>query len=342
MMKFKPILAPNDQPNLDDIKYPILASYKLDGIRCIFKNGEMLSRSLKPIVNKQLREKFKPIADYTKQYSLILDGEIYSHELTFQEITRAVMTQDFEDKKSIKKLMNNPDVRCVDENFKKFEKMLESEEEYDNYVNALLSNIKFYMFDGIYNNEPEESYKNRLKHIEKISVKFKNIVCVEQEEINSKEEIKVLFEVALNDGYEGLILRNPIGKYKFGRCTIREGNLYKVKPFRTFDAQIIEVSQGTKVNPDVPTTTNELGRTVTSKKKADRILVDMTRDFVVKYEGKILNVSTSSLTHDKRKELWKKKDELIGKWIEYKGMLVGAKDVPRHPVFIRFREPKEE
>jgi len=26
--------------------------------------------------------------------------------------------------------------------------------------------------------------------------------------------------------------------------------------------------------------------------------------------------------------------------IEYKGMLVGAKDVPRHPVMIRFREDK--
>jgi len=27
--------------------------------------------------------------------------------------------------------------------------------------------------------------------------------------------------------------------------------------------------------------------------------------------------------------------------IEYKGMLVGSKDVPRHPVFERFREDRE-
>ena len=103
MTKFRQILANNKQPELENINYPMLASYKLDGIRCIFYKGELLSRSLKPIVNKQLREKLKPISDYCEKYTLILDGEIYSPELTFQEITKFVMTQDFEDKKSIKK-----------------------------------------------------------------------------------------------------------------------------------------------------------------------------------------------------------------------------------------------
>jgi len=101
--KFKPMLAPNDKVDLNKIKYPIFASYKLDGIRCLFIKGEMLSRSLKPIQNKQLKEKFQPLIDYSKEHDCILDGEIYSPELSFQKITRYVMTKDFTDPKSIKK-----------------------------------------------------------------------------------------------------------------------------------------------------------------------------------------------------------------------------------------------
>jgi DNA ligase-1 len=319
MKKFKPILAPNDEPKLEDIQYPLLASRKLDGIRCIFKQGEMLSRSLKPIVNKQLREKFLPLIEYTKENNVILDGEIYSHDLTFQEITRYVMTQDFEDKRSIKK----------------FGKVL-----------TIPESLKFNCFDmlGIFEGEihNETEFFPRLKSAMEVGLKFPDIMTVLINQwVADEKQVKKLFEQALEDGYEGLILRKAEGKYKFGRCTIKEGNLFKVKPFRTFDGQIIAVTQGTDVNPNAEKKTNELGRSVTSTKKADRILVERTRDFVVIYEGKELKVSTGSLTHEDRAKYWKKRESLIGQWIEYKGMLVGAKDVPRHPIFIRFREPKD-
>ena len=361
-MKFKPILAPNDQPILDDIKYPILASVKLDGIRCIFYKGEMLTRSLKPIVNKQLREKFEAIAEYTKKYSIILDGEIYSHELTFQEITRYVMTQDFKDAKSIKK---------------------------HGKVLSIPEHLKFNCFDCLKiegQGEGKEAiitintpFISRLQWACGVKDVFPQLMTVlKQDYIADEKEVTAYFEKVLADGYEGLILRDGEGKYKCGRCTIKEGNLYKVKPFRTFDGKIIEVTQGTEViNKEKDMLDrlvedgfldryehelndegvkllyetkygelrkiNELGRTVTSKKKADRMLVDRVRDFVVQYDdGNTVKVSTSSLTHAERAKYWKIKDELIGQWIEYKGMLVGAKDVPRHPVFIRFREPKED
>ena len=48
---FKPLLAPNQEVDLKEIQYPIMASYKLDGIRCIFYKGQILSRSLKQIQN---------------------------------------------------------------------------------------------------------------------------------------------------------------------------------------------------------------------------------------------------------------------------------------------------
>jgi hypothetical protein len=42
-----------------------------------------------------------------------------------------------------------------------------------------------------------------------------------------------------------------------------------------------------------------------------------------------------------RRDIWKNKDNYVGKWIEFKGMLVGSKDKVRHPVFLRYREDKE-
>lgn len=323
-MKFKPILAPNQEIDLTDIVYPILASYKYDGIRCIFFKGEILSRSLKPIVNKQLREKFKPITDYTKQYSLILDGEIYSPDLTFQEITSFVMTQDFEDKKSIKKY---GEVRQIPKhlNFNCFD-CLKVEYTTDNIRASLTT-----------------PFLSRIGWVFEIEKLFPNIMqAVKHEWVYDVNDVRQLFKKALADDYEGLILRHSEGHYKFGRCTIKEANIFKVKPFRTFDGTIKEVTQGTEVNPNAEKKINELGRSVTSKKKADRVLIERVRDFVVQYEGKELKVATSSLTHEERKQYWKIKDTLIGKTIEYKGMLVGAKDVPRHPVFLRFIDTRSK
>jgi len=42
----------------------------------------------------------------------------------------------------------------------------------------------------------------------------------------------------------------------------------------------------------------------------------------------------------RKKEVWKNKESYIGRYIEYKGLMVGAKDLPRHPVYLRMRDDK--
>ena len=88
-------------------------------------------------------------------------------------------------------------------------------------------------------------------------------------------------------------------------------------------------------------TINELGRSVTSKRQGDRVLIEKASAFKVLYEGKELKV-TLAMTDEEKEEVWKNQKKYIGRWIEYKGMLVGAKDVPRHPVFVRYRSDKDE
>jgi hypothetical protein len=47
------------------------------------------------------------------------------------------------------------------------------------------------------------------------------------------------------------------------------------------------------------------------------------------------------MTHEERISIWNNRDKYIGKMIEYKGLEVGAKNVPRHAVFVRFRDDLE-
>jgi len=311
-MKFKPMLSPNEKVDLDMIQYPILASYKLDGLRIIFYKGEILSRSLKQIVNKQLRENFKPIADYSRENNLILDGEIYSHELTFQAIVRYVMTKDFEDKKSIKK---------------------------HGKVLTIPEHLKFYCFDAVQDDNFGEDFVSRLNYAECLKIKFGELVVeeVEQFPMWNKTQVEDLFEVALEKGYEGLILKSFLGKYKCGRGTIKEGLIYKVKPYQTFDGVIVEVIQATKVDPNAEKKTNQLGRSETSKKIGDRILIEKASAFRVKYLDTTVKV-VLAMTDDVKEEVWRNRESYIGKMIEYKGLMVGAKHVPRHPTYLRFLE----
>ena len=312
---FKPILAPNEEANLDEIQYPIMASYKLDGIRCIFYKGKILSRSLKPIQNKQLKEKFEPLRKYSEEYDVILDGEIYSPKLTFQEITSFVMTQDFEDKKSVKK----------------FGKVMEIPE-----------HLKFYCFDYVDEGMLLDTwFSKRLDLAEKVEGLYPELIeFVNHEMMDDKLDVEIFFKDALDDNCEGLILRNPKARYKFGRGTLKEGIIYKVKPYRTFDAKIIGIVQSTVVDPNAEKKINELGRSVTSKKKDDRIPIEKASAFVVEYEGQEVK-PVLAMTDQEKETIWKNRGEFIGKMIEYKGMLIGAKEVPRHPVFVRFRSDKD-
>lgn len=301
---FKPQLCPNDEIDIYTLKYPLLISTKMDGIRCIFYKGQILSRSLKQIQNKQLRERFEKIRKHSEMCDFILDGEIYSHELSFQEITHFVMTQDL-----------------------KNEHIPES--------------LKFYCFDYLIPEENTISFKDRIDYLFDISVEFKDtMIPVKHVVVNNAQEVELYFEEVLKDNYEGLIIRNPDSLYKFGRCTVRENNAYKLKPWKTEDAKIIGFVQATEVNEDVEKTTTELGMSRTSKRQEDRHSIERASGFVVDFNGKELTVPIA-MTDAQKEYIWLHQEEYLNKFIEFRYMTVGMKDLPRIPKFIRMREDKE-
>lgn len=84
----KPMLACSTQPNLDELTYPIYASFKLDGIRCTTPNDLVLSRKLKPIPNKFVQAQLKgmPVG---------FDGELMVQG-NFNHLSSSIMSFDGE------------------------------------------------------------------------------------------------------------------------------------------------------------------------------------------------------------------------------------------------------
>jgi DNA ligase-1 len=296
---FRPMLAPNETIDIKTLKFPLMGSYKLDGVRCIFKDEQMYSRSLKQFPNVQLRKRFEHLVKMSKVNNVILDGELLAKSLTFNELS------------GLTRQLNK----------------------------ELPNDLYFYCFDMIKDEQFELPFANRLQTYK---LEATNVKIVEQKFIYYAKAVETYYEEALNYGCDGLILRDPNGRYKFGRGTIKEALIYKLKPFVTEDAKIIEVIQATEVREGAEKKINELGRSVTSKKKDDRILIEKASAFTVIYEGKELKVTIAE-TDKVKEEIWKKRKNYIGKWIEYKCMKVGMKEdgLPRHPTTIRFRTDKD-
>lgn len=92
----KPMLAKT--VNWDKVKYPCLLQPKLDGVRCLmivnFMRIAFLSRSGKEYTTlEHIANDVIKASENGLELPFILDGEIYSDELSFQEIVAAVKKQ---------------------------------------------------------------------------------------------------------------------------------------------------------------------------------------------------------------------------------------------------------
>ena len=85
----KPMLS-GTLENPSKLKFPTIASPKLDGIRCVKVNGKALTRKFKPVPNHYIRNWIEAnLPDG-------IDGEIMIRNATFNEIQSGVMSEDGE------------------------------------------------------------------------------------------------------------------------------------------------------------------------------------------------------------------------------------------------------
>lgn len=288
MTAFKPLLA--SPADLSTLRFPLLASPKLDGVRAIVKDGVVLSRSLKKIPNLHVQSLFK-------------DCEYWDGELIVGKPTSKTCYTDTVS--GVMRVSGEPDVR-------------------------------FFGFDYI--ESPELPYGKRYCEIAGLQRDYMHLMALRQTEINNLDELLSLEERKLAEGYEGLILRDPNGKYKFGRSTTKEGILLKLKRMETDEAVVIAVVE--EMHNGNEATTSELGRTKRSSHKENKTGKGSMGALHVRdvKTGVEFHIGTGFTAED-RAVMWA--EPPIGKIVSYNHFPIGRVDLPRHPSFKGFRDSRD-
>lgn len=146
---------------------------------------------------------------------------------------------------------------------------------------------------------------------------------------------------ALEEGYEGTMIRSPKGIYKYGRSTAREGYLNKRKPWVDAEAVVIGFVEG--MHNDNEATIDETGHTKRSSHKENMVPAGTLGAFLVRgADGVEFKVSPGVLTHPQRKEVWDNREKYLGAIVTYKTFKqTGVKDKPRFNVFKAFRDQRD-
>lgn len=287
---FKPLLA-SPITDINKLNFPVIASVKLDGIRTIL-HPELgpVTRNLKPIPNRYIREKLKSYCH------LCLDGEIIIGEPNakdvFQKTSSGVMSFDGEPE------------------------------------------FTYYVFDSFKN--PEDQYFDRHSSIiynSPFIEKLNSIYVQNVKELNDFES------GCVEEQYEGVMVRDPYGKYKFGRSTEKEGILLKLKRFSDCEVTIIGFEE--KFSNENEQTKDELGYSKRSSCKEGMVAANTLGALVVEHPDWGTFKVGSGFDDSLRDEIWNNKDKYLGKLAKIKYQSSGIKDKPRFPTFIFFRHEND-
>jgi len=201
--------------------------------------------------------------------------------------------------------------------------------------------VTFHVFD--YWTEPNTPFSRRhelmLRHAEGIAAHMPQVKLLEQRLITHNDALMMYESECLAQGYEGVMLRKPDSLYKYGRSTLREGYLLKLKRFSDSEAVVIGYEELMHNGNELQT--DEMGYAKRSQHKDNLVPMGTLGALHVRdiESGVVFSIGTG-YTAAHRAELWSQRDSLIGKLVKYKHFdNSGVKVAPRFPVFLGFRSP---
>jgi DNA ligase-1 len=286
---FRPMLAATvTEADLDNLKYPVIVQCKLDGVRCVVKDGVAYSRTMKRIPNKFIQSRLALCST-----GIIWDGELLlAYDATFQEITSAVMSVEGQ------------------------------------------PNFVYRVFDCLDRTKPTQNYEDRINNITAEGLWF-----LPYHLTYSKQKLLEIEQDYLTN-YEGIIIRSPSSPYKFGRSTLKEGYLLKLKRF--IDCECTILSCHPLLHNSNELETNELGLSKRSSHASGKVKLNLLGKFrVVAINGDFKGVEFdvgSGFTQAQRKQFWLDKEQMVGQTLKVKYQLRGSKDKPRCPIFLGIRK----
>ena len=208
-VKLLPMLAHSFTKRKHNIDYPAIVQRKFDGVRCLAilnKDGTVKLMSRKGKEFPHLNHIRDDIAANNSNESIVIDGELYSDTLTFQELVglvRRVTLKDGNDEQMFEVSLRVYD--CID-----------------------------------LNNEAD--FEDRYVTITAITSGAEYLALVENIRVATEKEIHKCQAQFVEEGYEGAMVRNLTGAYAIGK---RSANLQKVKTFLDDEFEIVGFTEGT-------------------------------------------------------------------------------------------------
>ena len=274
----KPMLACSTQPDVETLDYPMYASIKLDGIRCLAIEGKAYSRNMKLIPNEFVQQYFRENDLDGMDGELLVSGD-------FNNVQSAIMS-----------VSGSPDFEYL---------VFDSTKDPNKFFSSRIEQLI------------DMDQAGYLRHASRVKL-------VEQHPVKSADDVRELYDQSIKDGYEGLVLRHPDGKYKFGRSTLKQQWMLKLKPVEDAEAKVVGVTQLLR-NMDTST-----------KCKDNMVPVPMLGALVVEAFGVQFEIGTG-FNEKQRREYWSYRGGLIGKYVTFKYQELSRYGVPRFPVFKGFR-----
>jgi len=307
----KPILACDYDS--DVAAFPFMALPKIDGVRALNVDGKLIARSGKPFKNK-LNSEF-----FSDKRFIGFDGEMVVDRITGEGICNETTS-------ALTTINGTIETRwCV------FDLILPGINDHEGY----------YM-----------RWRQLLEKIENLHMKYPELINriwpVPHISINSQYELDNIQICYLEQGFEGVVLRDFKGGYKHGRCTAKESNFLRVKQFMESEIVVTHIREGqsncNEINKSPHgyterSTHSELmtpngmigticGHALKTEKIGDRIVIE---------EGQYIEIAPGKMTHEERKSFLLNPEKIIGKIVKFQFFPIGIKDKPRFPTFQEFR-----
>jgi ATP-dependent DNA ligase len=272
-----PMLAQDYKKHKKHLMFPCYVQAKLDGYRMVYnyKNKKCNTRTGKEYTILYETELYKQL----NQLNYNLDGELYLHDSDLK----------FEDYGVLKK-----------------QKSLTQDER------KKLERVEYHIYDIL---DTTLNFENRLQLLQELQEHIKSngynkIKIVNTLECNNETVLKELHKKHLENKYEGTMIRNKKGMYKY---KYRSYDLLKYKDFDDAEYKIVDYTYERATEGD----NENLIVWICETKNGDR--------FKVQSKG----------NRQDRKRIYKEADKYIGKmlWVQYFGLT--ADNIPRFPKTMR-------
>jgi DNA ligase 1 len=168
------------------------------------------------------------------------------------------------------------------------------------------------------------------------------IILVPQCIAKDEKQLLDLEKLWLGRGFEGVMIRDPNGRYKQGRSTAKEQILLKLKRFVDEEATVLDFVE--KQHNDNELEKDALGHAKRSHRKSGMRPAGTLGAFVCESENftDTFEIGTGrGLTDALRKSIWNNRSKYKGRLVKFRYQAIGTKDRPRGPVFLGFRDKRD-